>query len=220
MVSEKSPGSSAGSPPSATRLEDHQMEMPGGGVPVGCQASALVQTRRFSVAPSAPGGPSTLGHCGVRGEGASAGASELEAVAFVPARRPASAFAGEPASSELARFHYSGSKETLVREKLLQRAFREAQDVSVSRGVFFFFFFDGIQATCSTPLPPFVPQTFSSVSPQQGMKLHYKGIRPPPSKQGTASKLGADGGPRCAASSQYSRRTTSLRVCYTNLHTP
>lgn len=48
--------------------------------------------------------------------------------------------------------------------------------MSVSRGVFFFF--DGIQATCSTLLPPFVPQTFSSVSPQQGMKLHYKGIRP------------------------------------------
>lgn len=167
----------------------------------------------FSVAPSAPG-PSTLGHFGVRGEGASASASKLEAVAFVPARRPASAFAGEPASSELARFHYSGSKETLVREKLLQRAFREAQDVSVSRGVFFFLM--GSRQPVPPCFHPLYRRPFHPYSPQQGMKLHYKGIRPhcrrtpPTSIKDPASKLGADGGPRCAASSQYSRHTTSL----------
>lgn len=60
-------------------------------------------------------------------------------------------------------------------------------------------FFDGIQATCSTLLPPFVPQIFSFVSLQQSMKLHFKRKRPrcpctTTKEQGTALKLRADEG--------------------------
>lgn len=53
------------------------------------------------------------------------------------------------------------------------------------------FFFDGILATCSTLLPPFVPQSFSSASLQQGISkeyVHTAATHTTTHKQGTASK--------------------------------